>query len=294
MIQDIEPHIYKNEYRPQKPEKDSYVLYYEGTEALIKRNGTEVVFLTFGELEEKNPHIYQEAVYLFSIDEMRFYLVEQLVLDIAENDDLSDDICQSDACTAGYQMIYKEEFRRVKPQYLAFAGITGYQLYQWYDSRRFCGRCGGQMKKDENERMLYCEHCHQMEYPKICPAVIVGVTDGNRLLMSKYAGRDYKKYALLAGFSEIGETIEETIQREVMEEVGLHVKNITYYKSQPWSFTDTLLLGFFAELDGASDITLDEEELALAEWFEREEIPVTEKNISLTNEMILAFKNREI
>ena len=130
-----------------------------------------------------------------------------------------------------------------------------------------------------------------MEYPKISPAVIVGVTDGNRILMSKYADRDYKKYALLAGFTEIGETIEETVKREVMEDVGLKVKNIRFYKSQPWSFTDTLLMGFFADLDGDSEITLDQEELALAEWFEREEIPVTERNISLTNEMILAFKN---
>ena len=80
--------------------------------------------------------------------------------------------------------------------------------------------------------------------------------------MSKYAGRDYKKYALIAGFAEIGETIEETVQREVMEEVGLKVKNLRYYKSQPWSFSNTLLFGFFAELDGSAEITLDEEELA--------------------------------
>ncbi len=71
------------------------------------------------------------------------------------------------------------------------------------------------------------------------PGSIIGVTDGDKILMSKYAGRAYKKYALLAGFTEIGETIEETVQREVMEEVGLKVKNIRYYKSQPWSFSDT-------------------------------------------------------
>ena len=130
-----------------------------------------------------------------------------------------------------------------------------------------------------------------MEYPKISPAVIIAVTDGNRILMSKYAGREYKKYALLAGFNEIGETIEETVKREVMEEVGLQVKNITYYKSQPWSFSDTLLMGFFCQLDGEDKITLDQEELALAQWFEREEIPVKEDDLSLTNEMMIAFKN---
>ena len=78
-----------------------------------------------------------------------------------------------------------------------------------------------------------------------------------------------------------------------MEEVGLKVKNIRFYKSQPWSFTDTLLLGFFADLDGEDKITLDREELALAEWFERENIPITERNISLTNEMILHFKEEK-
>lgn len=148
--------------------------------------------------------------------------------------------------------------------------------------------------KDKKERMLFCPECGCMEYPKICPAVIVGVTDGNRILMSKYAGREYKKYALLAGFAEIGETLEDTVRREVMEEVGLKVKNITYYKSQPWSFSDTLLVGFFCELDGEDKVVLDEDELSLAEWFEREEIPVEYEDCSLTNEMMMAFKMSQI
>ena len=144
------------------------------------------------------------------------------------------------------------------------------------------------MKK---ERMMRCPECGLMEFPKICPAVIIGVTDGGRILMSKYAGREYKAYALLAGFAEIGEPIEDTVRREVMEEVGLQVKNITYYKSQPWLLSDTLLLGFFCELDGEDKIRLDEQELALAEWVERKDITVEPDDLSLTNEMMLAFKN---
>lgn len=141
---------------------------------------------------------------------------------------------------------------------------------------------------------MRCPECGLMEFPKICPAVIIGLTHKNKILMSKYAGREYKKYALLAGFNEIGESIEDTVRREVMEEVGLNVKNIRYYKSQPWSFTDTLLLGFFCELDGKDDITLDRNELAMAEWFEREEMPVKEEDLSLTNEMMMAFKNGKV
>lgn len=273
MIQDIAPHIYKNEYKPQKPAKNSYVMYFEKGKLLARLVEGEIEYPTFEEMAVDNIDLYEKSIYLFTIDKMRFYLVEKLKY--------GDD----------YEWIEKNAFRQLRPLHLAFAGITAYQLHGWYESHRFCGRCGKPMKKDEKERMLFCESCHAMEYPKICPAVIVGVTDGNRLLLTKYAGREYKKYALVAGFTEIGETIEETVQREVMEEVGLKVKNITYYKSQPWSFTDTLLFGFYCEVESPQEIVLDENELSVAEWFEREEIPVTEKSVSLTNEMILNFKH---
>jgi NAD+ diphosphatase len=182
-------------------------------------------------------------------------------------------------------------FRTALPRYNAFAGITAYQLHNWYENRRYCGKCSSPMVKDTKERMLYCKSCNTMEYPKISPAVIVAVTNGNKILMSRYAQGLYKRYALLAGFTEIGETIEETVAREVMEEVGLRVKNIRYYKSQPWSFSDTLLMGFFTELDGDDTITLDQEELSEAVWIAREDIQVEPDNLSLTNEMILKFKN---
>ena len=278
MIQDIAPHQYDNGYNPVPPDRDSIALYYEEHTALIKNTAEGIEFPRFADLERLNEEIYEEYTYLFSIDEERYYLVEEI-----NRERLS-----------AFTMENTEIFRRADPQYRAFAGITGYQLYSWYKNHRYCGHCGSSMKKDKKERMLYCEECHNMEYPKICPATIIGVTDGNRLLMSKYAGRAYKKYALLAGFVEIGETVEETVKREVMEEVGLKVKNVRYYKSQPWSFSDTVLMGFYCDLDGDDSITMDEEELALAEWFEREEIPAGPQRDSLTNEMIMKFKNGEI
>lgn len=119
----------------------------------------------------------------------------------------------------------------------------------------------------------------------------MAVRNGEKLLLSKYAGREFTNYALIAGFAEIGEPIEDTVRREVMEEVGLKVKNLRFYKSQPWSFTDTLLFGFFCDLDGDDTICLDEEELSLAVWMERSQIPVDEYEISLTREMMTLFKN---
>ena len=224
--------------------------------------------------------LYQQYLYLFEIDGVHFYLWNQ-------KDAIKDAIEKQ---AADYEWTDISKLRNQSPKYLSFAGVTGWQLYQWYDSRRFCGRCGHPMVPDEKERMMKCPECGLMEFPKICPAVIIAVTHGKRILLSKYAGRAYKKYALLAGFTEIGETLEETVRREVMEEVGLKVKNITYYKCQPWSFSDTLLSGFYCELEGEENVTLDQEELALAEWFEREEIPVEEEDCSLTNEMIMNFK----
>ena len=94
-----------------------------------------------------------------------------------------------------------------------------------------------------------------------------------------------------AGFVEIGETLEQTIEREVMEEVGLKVKNIRYYKSQPWAFSSSLIAGFFAELDGSDQVTLDENELAEAVWVKREDIPENPIKISLANEMMEVFQN---
>ncbi|MEE1085671.1 MAG: NAD(+) diphosphatase [Schaedlerella sp.] len=275
MIQDIEPYQFNNQYRILPPERGSYLLYYENNSCLLKESEDGITFPTFAELEPYLADLYEEYTYLFSIDDERYYLLKEVNLE----------------WLAEYKLKPKNEFRNIKPRYRAFAGITGMQLSNWYNNRRFCGRCGSRMRHDDKERMMRCDQCGLMEFPKICPAVIIGVTDGNRLLMSKYAGREYKHYALLAGFTEIGETAEETVQREVMEEVGLNVKNIQYYKSQPWSFTDTLLMGFFCELDGEDKIQIDEDELALARWFERDEIPIPISLESLTNEMIMKFKS---
>ncbi|MGN0205589.1 MAG: NAD(+) diphosphatase [Coprococcus sp.] len=271
MIQDIAPHRLSNVFHVYKIRKGDYLLYYRKREILLKHDGEEIIFPKY---EEIDPAACRHAIYLFSIDDCRFFWTDEM------DESLLD--------TYNFESI--QVLRSAHPKYMAFAGVTGMQLSSWYQNRRFCGRCGTGLEYSDKERMLYCPKCGQMEYPKISPAVIIAVTHGNKLLLSKYADREYKKYALLAGFAEIGETIEETVKREVMEEVGLKVKNLRYYKSQPWSFTDTLLFGFYAELDGDENITLDRQELAMAEWFEREELPVRYEDCSLTNEMIMAFK----
>lgn len=277
MIQDIAPHIYHNEYKLVPPDPDSTILAFKNGKILLaqKEKDSDISFPTFQELEHKLENLYTNYIYLFSVDEERFYLIPELDLSLLP----------------GYQLQDVRVLRTAQPQHLAFAGITGHQLFQWYSKRRFCGCCGRPMIHSKKERMMECPSCGNHEYPVLCPAVIVGITNGDKIILSKYEGRNFKRYALIAGFAEIGETIEETVHREVMEEVGLKVKNLRYYKSQPWSFSGSLLFGFFCDLDGDDTLTVDHEELALAQWVERDKIPDQGNNISLTKEMMMLFRD---
>ena len=141
-----------------------------------------------------------------------------------------------------------------------------------------------------------CPSCGNIIYPRVVPAVIVGILDkeNEKIILTKYNGRVTTNYALVAGFTEIGETFEETVAREVKEEVGLKVKNITYYKSQPWGVADDILAGFFCEVDGDRTITRDADELSLAQWMSREEVVLQLDDLSLTNEMMRLFKEGKI
>ena len=133
-----------------------------------------------------------------------------------------------------FNMSYQENpiddtIRQLISKEICFAVMSAWHLAGWYRDNRFCGRCATPTIHSQKERMLYCPDCGNMIYPKIAPAVIIGVVDRDRLLLSKYAGREYKKYALLAGFTEFGETAEETVAREVFDEVGLHIGKPKYY-----------------------------------------------------------------
>ena len=118
--------------------------------------------------------------------------------------------------------------------------------------------------------------------------------DGDRILLTRYNRSGYRRHALVAGFVEIGETLEDAVRREVMEEVGLRVKNIRYIESQPWPFSSSLIAGFCAEADGDPTVHLNTdggEELAEAVWMDRSEVEIEDSSISLTWDMIRKFKN---
>lgn len=284
MIQDIGAGRYHNEYRSVKAQEDSCVVCCRGREILLSVKAKEIIFPTYSQVVAHFPKLAGKETYLFSIDEISYFLFRE-----EGGEHLAE---RADQSLNGFEWVKMQELRTAEPQNAAFAAVTGIQLADWYGSRTFCSRCGHKLVHSEKERMLFCPSCSLTEYPKISPAVIVAVTDGDKILLTKYAGRAYTKYALIAGFAEIGESIEDTVHREVMEEVGLKVKNLRYYKSQPWSFSDTLLMGFFAEVDGSRRIRLDENELSVAKWCKREEVP-PDDGISLTREMMRVFREEK-
>lgn len=308
MIQDILPEHFKNQYETKEPDAGSRVLLFAEDGIYIKANADlpetgeaqgfreplgfrepsgfpsyRDILALYGEKELPASAL----VYLFAIDEETYFFVteQEIVQELVR----AANTVQS-AEGVGLRSVPMFRMRAMYPKRQVFAAATAWHLFRWYTGNRFCGRCGGATRHSGTLRMLECPACGNQIFPKIAPAVIIGVTDGGRILMTKYANRAYKRYALIAGFTEIGETAEETVRREVMEEVGLRVKHIRYYKSQPWGFDSNLLLGYFCELDGPGEIALDEEELAVAEWVDWREIPDDEEGLSLTQEMMTVFR----
>ena len=279
MIQDIFPHRFYNTYQQKRPEDNSRILgFCDRMVYLSDQDG--IRFLTFQEWKSYNQRIGRgmlPLVYLFTIEDEDYFLT-----DIHKEDKIGD-----------FRFYKMFDIRPMQPKEAVFAATTAFHLYQWYRDNQFCGRCGKKLIHSEKLRMMQCETCNNMVFPKIAPAVIVGVTNDDRILMTKYAGREYKRYALIAGFTEIGETVEETVQREVMEEVGLKVKKIRYYKSQPWGFDSNLLLGFFCELADEHEICLDREELSLAEWVDYHDILDDPEKLSLTHNMMEYFRDQK-
>ncbi len=166
----------------------------------------------------------------------------------------------------------------------------------WYISHQFCGRCGTKTVLDEKDMMLKCPECDQNHYPRIAPAIIVAIRKGDELLMAKHSYHDNIRFALIAGFVEPGESIEEAVHREVLEEVGIKIKNLKYERSQSWPFPNSLMLAFTAEYD-SGDIKVDGDEIVKAQWFKKDEIIRYGTDISISDWLIQSFidsQNMEI
>lgn len=276
MIQEIGDRIFDNHYRPDiRMRKEDELFLFDEKSGEIGMKESEDGMLEIPKAGDAGL-TEEECVYLFSIDDTRFFMPKSEC---------------SVSLPEGYEYRSPLVLRKGKPKDLCFAAMTAGHLNAWYKNNQMCGRCGTRTEYGEKERMMRCPKCGNLIFPRINPAVTVAVTHEDKLLVSRYNGRKQTNlYALIAGFVEIGESAEECVAREVMEEVGLKVKNIRYYGSQPWGFAGNLQIGYTAEVDGDDRIVLDREELETAFFISREELEMNPVRPALTQEMIEAFR----
>ena len=180
---------------------------------------------------------------------------------------------------------------RVEPALFYLAG-RAQQVVEWHKTHRFCGRCGSAMEDHGSDRAKICPQCELVCYPRLAPSIIVLVTRGDEMLLARNANWPVNMFSTLAGFVEPGESIEQTVHREVMEEVGITVKNLRYLGSQSWPFPNSLMLGFLAEYAGG-EIVCNDAEIAEAAWFQADELPNIPPKTAISRWLIDAFINRD-
>lgn len=251
-------------YKLIKPEPSDFILMYQNNSFAgnIENNVIEIP-------QYKDCKV--DCLYLFTISSNRYFLTME---------------------TKEMNYMSMNTIRNTNSPEHAFALMNGYHIFQWFQHNVYCGCCGHKLVLDKEEFMLRCESCGNLVYPRINPAVNVAIIDDNRILLAKH-GKN-KPYALISGFVEYGESLEDTINREVKEEVGLKVKNIRYYGSQPWGFAGNIQIGFTCHLNGSDHITLETKELYDARFFTREEVINEIGPSSITGTMIQAFIDGKI
>ena len=149
----------------------------------------------------------------------------------------------------------------------------GIQLAEFYRSHKFCGYCGHPMHASKSEWAMLCSHCRERYYPQIAPCIIVAIRRDDAILLAQHTRHRNGIHTVLAGFVEVGETLEQAVAREVMEESGIRVKNLRYVTSQPWPFPQSLMTAFMADY-AEGDIVVDKKELLSADWYRYDDLPL--------------------
>ena len=171
------------------------------------------------------------------------------------------------------------------PDTLIWIAGRANQLLYWHVTHRYCGKCGQETEDKVDERAKICPRCQQINYPRLSPAVIVAILRDNRILLARNRLFKMPFYSVLAGFVEPGETLEECATREIKEEVGITVKNVRYFGSQPWPFPDSLMIAFVSDY-ASGEIVIDRSEITDAAWFSKNNLPKIPPKISIARQLI--------
>lgn len=252
---------------------NSYALIFNGNRLLIKMIEDKPVVPYFNELEDLKIE-HSQATYLGKLNECDCCFAETL----------------KSAPPQGYDFIELRQLGSVLGQDIFLISSRALHLLTWLKNNKHCSKCGvpAEIKQDENA--VICPKCGYITYPRISPAIIVAVVNDGKLLLAHNTRFKNGTYSVIAGFVEPGETLEGCVSREVMEEVGIKVKNIKYFGSQPWPFPDSLMIGFTAEY-AEGEIKADGIEIETANWFTVDEIPSIPGSGSVARKLIEWFIN---
>ena len=232
-------------------------------------------------------------------DELKSILTKYILEDAAEeyigsydgHDCYCLQISEQNEWPEGFQLV---ELRELTPQtgdpgLFILAGAANHILH-WRSMNQYCGRCGHKTKKKDDERAFACDHCGNVVYPRISPATITAIVRGNEILLAHNRNFAPGLFSLIAGYVEPGESLEQCVEREIQEEVGIKVKNIRYFSSQPWSFPDSLMMAFIADYD-SGEIDVDKVEIIDADWFRADNLPLIPSTDSVAGKMIRWFRD---
>lgn len=193
------------------------------------------------------------------------------------------------------EYLYMVELREITkhsgdPGLFLLAGNANHILH-WKQVNRFCGCCGHKTSDQAGERAKICTNCGNIVYPRISPATITAIFRGEEILLAHNRNFKNNLHSLIAGFVEPGETLEQCVAREIYEEVGIKVKNIRYFCSQPWPFPDSLMLAFTAEYE-SGEITVDNQEITHADWYKADNLPEIPSTDSVAGKMIRWYRDK--
>lgn len=281
MFHDIQPHVFDNTFIADPRESgDDYILLYAEGSVLLRKDADGY---TIPRRRDFRAVPRDGLSFLFSLDSVNCYL--------AHGTGDIDAAGGIDANLFEYKEVgYSRQWTRKE---LAWICAVGHDFKQWLDCNRFCGKCGTPTRMKSDERAVQCPSCGHLVFPKISPAIITAITHRGKILLAHNANFPAGRFSLIAGYADIGEPLEDCVKREAREEVGVEVTDVRYYKSQPWPYSGSMMIGFFAEAvstdGGDPEIRVDGKEIAEAHWYTPDNLPDVPPNRSIAGEMIELF-----
>ncbi|MGE5630431.1 MAG: NAD(+) diphosphatase [Caulobacteraceae bacterium] len=257
---------------PEKEDKISFQFLFQQSNLLVKKLEKEYTIPTSEDLAYLG-HEAMNKLYIGSLDGCSCYTARYL---------------ESGALSDGLEFWGLRQLHQQIDDVMLQAAFRAVQIVAWDETHKFCGVCGEATVKKADEHAKVCPKCGHTSYPRLCPAVIVAVTKGDKLLLARNKNFAPGLYSVLAGFVEAGETLEECVKREIREEAGIEVKNIKYFGSQSWPFPNSYMLAFTAEHE-SGEIQIGENEIADARWFSVDEIPKIPGSLSISRKLINWF-----